>query len=71
MVGILASEFPSCEVKLSERNRGYAARLFLERLTADLERAMDVAAELRRRWLAGHLPGNPDGQVRRVAVGAR
>ncbi len=51
----------------SERNKGHAARLFLERLTADLDRSIDAVAETRQRWLADHLPANPDGQVRRVA----
>jgi uncharacterized protein (DUF927 family) len=51
----------------SERNKGHAARLFLERLTANFDRAMDTVARLRRRWLENHLPENADGQVRRVA----
>ncbi|MEM9626686.1 MAG: DUF927 domain-containing protein [Pseudomonadota bacterium] len=51
----------------SERNKGQAARVFLERLIANYDHSMDAVVESRKRWLAHHLPENADGQVRRVA----
>lgn len=51
----------------AERNKGHAARLFLKRLTQDLDQAVQAVVQRRKRWLASYLPADADGQVCRVA----
>lgn len=50
----------------AKRNYGVALRAFLEKLTSDLDGAMQVVPALIKTFTTEHCPADADGQVRRV-----
>jgi len=50
----------------AKRNYGVALRAFLEKLTSDLDGAMQVVPALIKTFTTEHCPADVDGQVRRV-----
>ena len=52
----------------SERHRGHAGAILLERITGNLPALADALREEKAEWLGRHLPAGADGQVSRVAA---